>query len=275
MTMEITSAKNPRLREVAELAQKASARKKRQAYPVEGIKMFREIPKEDLLEVWFSDRFASEHPETLSDLPSDLPSFRVCDPLFGKISDTTTPQGILAVVRQREHSLREMISEADHTPLLILLENLQDPGNLGTILRSSEGAGVTGVILSADSVDLYSPKVIRSTMGAIFRLPILVSSDLKQTVQELEEAGIALYAAHLDALSRPYDQVDWTLPSAFLIGNESKGLSEEMTKCAREKIHIPMQGQVESLNAAVAASLIAFEAARNRRTAANVTRCNN
>ena len=265
MNIEITSMKNPRIKEITELVSKASARKKWQLYPVEGIKMFVEIPKEDLCEVWMSERFAKEHPEIVKEIPSGVSSFLVSDPVFAKISDTQTPQGILAVVRQKVYTTADMIAKDRGTPLLILLENLQDPGNLGTILRSSEGAGVTGVILSADSVDPYNPKVIRSTMGAIFRVPHLISEDLQKTAEELKAAGVRIYAAHLDAGSKSYDTVDWNEPSAILIGNESKGLTEAMTAAADEKVHIPMLGKVESLNAAVAASLIAFEAARVRR----------
>ena len=121
------------------------------------------------------------------------------------------------------------------------------------------------MILSYESVDRYNPKVIRSTMGAIFRLPVLVTEDLKETIAQLKQAGIRVYAAHLDSESLPYDQADWSKASAVLIGNESKGLSAAVTACADEKVHIPMLGRVESLNAAVAASLIAFEAARVRR----------
>lgn len=232
--------------------------------------MFREIPAEDLLEVWVSDSFAGAHPELVSSVPKKAPVYQVPDALFAKISDTETPQGVLAVVRQKTDSLEELLSARNSSDpaeaeLFLLLENLQDPGNLGTILRSSEGAGVTAVILSADSVDRYNPKVIRSTMGAIFRLPVLVTEDLQETIAVLKRSKIRVYAAHLDSESLPYDRADWSGPSAVLIGNESKGLSDAVTACADEKVHIPMLGQVESLNAAVAASLIAFEAARVRR----------
>ena len=271
MISTITSAKNPKVREVTEILSKSSARKKKNCFAVEGIKMFREIPEEDLLEVWVCDRFAGKHPKMISSLPAALPTYQVPDALFEKISDTTTPQGILALVRQKSCSLGELLSEGKFSsgpkeaPLFLLLENLQDPGNLGTILRSGEGAGVTAVILSSDSVDCTNPKVIRSTMGAIFRVPVLVTENLQETIALLKQSGIRVYAAHLDSESLPYDRADWSGPSAVLIGNESKGLSAAVTACADEKVHIPMLGQVESLNAAVAASLIAFEAARVRR----------
>ena len=149
-------------------------------------------------------------------------------------------------------------------PHVIVLDNLQDPGNLGTILRTAEGAGVSGVLLSRESVDLYNPKVIRSTMGSIYRMPFFYSQDLREDLKKWKSRGICLYAAHLKG-SRPYDEADYRQPAAFLIGNESQGLTEETADLADCRIRIPMEGQVESLNAAVASAVLMYEARRQRR----------
>ena len=149
-------------------------------------------------------------------------------------------------------------------PLLLILENIQDPGNLGTMLRSSEGAGVTGVILSKGSADVYNPKVIRSTMGSIFRMPFMYVDNLPAFVEKLSERGIKTYAAHLKG-KRNYDKFDYTKPTAFLIGNEGNGLSKETADAASEYVLIPMKGQVESMNAATSAAILTFEASRQRR----------
>jgi TrmH family RNA methyltransferase len=146
---------------------------------------------------------------------------------------------------------------------LVLLENLQDPGNLGTILRTGEGAGITGVIMSGGTVDIYNPKVIRATMGSIFRVPFIYVERLTDVFGQLGEKGIRIYAAHLDGKNY-YDSFSFAGGTAFLIGNEGNGLERETADRADAYLKIPMEGRVESLNAAVAASLLMYEAHRQR-----------
>ncbi len=187
----------------------------------------------------------------------------VADDIFKKMTDTQTPQGILAVVKQKKYSLTNILKE-NKKQLLLILEDIQDPGNLGTMFRSGEGAGVTCVILSRNSADVYNPKVVRSTMGAIFRVPFVYVDDLPDIVSKLEKKGIHSYAAHLKG-TKNYDEMDYTASSAFLIGNEGNGLSKEAADAAQDYILIPMLGQVESMNAATSAAILTFEAARQRR----------
>ena len=149
-------------------------------------------------------------------------------------------------------------------PHVIVLDNLQDPGNLGTIFRTAEAAGATGILLSSDSVDVYNPKVIRSTMGAVFRMPFFYVKDLPAAVKSLSSQGIRTYAAHLNG-KNVYDEEDYTEGCAFLIGNEGNGLTAETAKLADTYIRIPMGGQLESLNAAMAAGILMYEASRQRR----------
>ena len=141
---------------------------------------------------------------------------------------------------------------------------LQDPGNMGTIVRTAEGAGVTGVIMSRDCVDIYNPKTIRSTMGSIYRMPFYYAEDILKAIRKIKDAGIKVYAAHLDG-EKSYDEEDYAFSCAFLIGNEGNGLREETSKMADHYIIIPMSGEVESLNAAIAASVLMFEVKRQRR----------
>lgn len=148
--------------------------------------------------------------------------------------------------------------------LFILLENLQDPGNLGTIFRTGEGAGVDGIIMSRQTADIYNPKTIRSTMGSIYRVPFLYTDDICGAIHTLQKHGVNVYAAHLQA-DKYYDEYDYRGSSAFLIGNEGNGLSEETAGCADAYLKIPMKGSVESLNAAVASSILLYEAYRQRR----------
>ena len=258
----ITSTKNQQIRTVIELKKKAKARNESGLFAVEGIRMAAELPKERIEQVYVSESFL-KHPEHSSVL-GRLPSFEiVSDSVFSTMSDTKTPQGILALVKKREYTLEEMLA-GGQTPFLMLLENLQDPGNLGTIVRAGEGAGITGVIMSRDTVDIYNPKVIRSTMGSLFRIPFLYAENLGETVRFLKKNHVKILAAHLEG-AVVYDEEDCTGALGFLIGNEGNGLCEEIGALADARIKIPMAGQVESLNAAVAASVLMFETARQRR----------
>lgn len=146
----------------------------------------------------------------------------------------------------------------------MVLDNLQDPGNLGTIVRTAEGAGVDAVFLSKESVDIYNPKTIRSTMGSIYRMPVVYVEDLLELLNTFRKKGIKSYAAHLEG-KNSYDKEDYKGGTAILIGNEGNGLRDEVADSADVWVQIPMQGKVESLNAAIAASILMFEVYRQRR----------
>ena len=274
----ITSVSNNRIKEMVLWSARAKERRKADVYLVEGRKMFLEAPEEELQQIFVAEalweRLELEH-EVGSDpdiqlknriLKSDgddrISVFLVTDEVFRKISDTQTPQGILCVLRQKHYTLEELLTREN--PLLVLLEDLQDPGNLGTILRTGEGAGITGVIMSKNTVDLYNPKTIRATMGSIYRVPFLYVEDLKPVLTELKNKGIQSYAAHLRG-TKYYDALDFTEGTAFLIGNEGNGLRTETADLADQYLKIPMEGQVESLNAAIATSILMYEANRQRR----------
>ena len=184
------------------------------------------------------------------------------DKVFSHVSDTKTPQGILCLVRQKRTEFADMLK--CETPFLMVLDNLQDPGNLGTIVRTAEGAGVTGIIMSRDTVDIYNPKTIRSTMGSIYRMPFLYEEDIPALVDRLREKGVKTYAAHLDGKNY-YDEENYSTGCAFLIGNEGNGLRREVSDKAEVWVKIPMHGEVESLNAAIASSILMYEANRQRR----------
>lgn len=256
----ITSTSNQQIKKLSLLMKKAKERKEQGLFVVEGVKMFGEAPREWLAGVYVSEQFVSneEHHKLLSDVPYEI----VADSVFRAVSDTQTPQGILAVVRMPKYTMDDML-RGDQTHLLIL-ESVQDPGNLGTMVRTGEGAGITGVVMNRTTVDLFNPKTIRSTMGSIYRVPFVVADDLEQTLQMLKKRGVRLYAAHLKG-QKQYDAFDYTGATGFLIGNEGNGLSDEIANAADSYIRIPMEGQVESLNAAISASLLMYECNRQRR----------
>ena len=226
--------------------------------------MIQEVPKDRLEKLYVSEGFYQKY---RAELEAEGFTERtgielVSDHVFAAMSDTKTPQGVLGIVRRAEYTAETLMGQA--APFLMVLDNLQDPGNLGTIFRTAEAAGVTGIVMSRDCVDIYNPKVIRSTMGSVYRMPFVYVEHLPETLEVLAEAGIHSYAAHLKG-KNSYDQEDYTRGTAFLIGNEGNGLRDEVADVAECYIKIPMCGEVESLNAAVASSVLMFEAARQRR----------
>ena len=257
MTEMISSSTNPKIKNIVRLKKSAKARKEQESFLVEGPRMFFEVPADRLKEVYVTEDFEKKYREKLSGYSYEVVSESVCR----HISDTKTPQGVLAVVRQDTMTLDHMLA-LEEKPLFLLLESLQDPGNLGTIFRTAEGAGVTGIIMNRDTVDPYNPKVIRSTMGTVFRVPFVIVEDLRDAIGRLQDRGICIFAAHL--AGRLFYDENYTGGSGFLIGNEGKGLTEEVSSMADAKIRIPMKGEVESLNAAVAATVLVYEAQRQR-----------
>jgi TrmH family RNA methyltransferase len=254
----ITSTSNNKVKRLVALKSKSKARREEGVFIVEGDKMFQEAPKNWVKEVYVSESY----------LNKNKCSFQyevLTDEVFKKVSDTQTPQGILSVLSMPHYNLNDYLRDNGKSKgLFVLLEDLQDPGNLGTIFRTGEGAGVSGIIMTKNTADIFNPKVIRSTMGSIYRVPFFTVDSLEDTINLLKENNISVYAAHLDN-SVNYDEANYLNPTAFLIGNEAKGLKRQTADLATAYIKIPMEGRVESLNAAVAASILMYEASRQRR----------
>ena len=262
----ITSYSNKFVKEVIQLNQKAKARNEQDIFVAEGVKMFDEAPVERISKVYLAKRAEAELRCTYGEKLNRLPVESVADDVFDKMCDTKTPQGILCLVRQFHYTIDTILAAVNKNKnlLLIVLEDIQDPGNLGTIFRTCEGAGADGIIMSNRTVDVYNPKTIRSTMGSVYRMPFLYTDDLCETIRTLKEHDIGVYAAHLDG-TKYYDEFDYCRGTAFLVGNEANGLKEQTAGCADDMLKIPMEGNVESLNAAVASSILLYEAYRQRR----------
>ena len=265
----ITSTANAQVKELIRLMKKSRAREEAGVFIVEGPRMAGELTgdpawKERIGRIYLSESYAGKHKEEAHKLGEICRTEILADHVFAHVSDTKTPQGILAVVERRDYRMPDILGAEPAKAHVLVLDNLQDPGNLGTIFRTAEAAGVTGIILSSDCVDIYNPKVVRSTMGAVLRMPFLYVEDLPGAIGELKKEGILVYAAHLSG-ERAYDEEDYTTGCAFLIGNEGNGLRDEVAACADRRILIPMCGRAESLNAAVAAAVLMFEAGRQRR----------
>ena len=218
----ITSSSNAQVKQMIQLNKKARERRKQDVFLVEGLRMFREVPRERLVKTYVSESFLEdpEHQVLLQGIPYEV----VKDSVFAQMSDTLTPQGVLTVVRQYHYTMEELMGEKDH-PLFLVLEDLQDPGNMGTIFRTAEGAGVDGIFMSANCVDIYNPKTIRSTMGSIYRVPFVIAPDLQDVFAWFKKQRVRSYAAHLKGKGW-YDEKSYTDGTAFLIGNEGNGLTD-------------------------------------------------
>ena len=191
----------------------------------------------------------------------DCPILSVPLKLYQKISDTENPQGILAVIKQKTQSLEEL-PIGGSTSLWVILDSLQDPGNVGTIIRAADAAGAAGVLLTPDCADLYAGKTTRATMGSLFHIPV-VRASVEQCLAFCAQRGLALYAAGAEA-AVSYSDVNLTEPCAVIFGNEGAGVCHEFKSHALLNIKIPILGKAESLNVASAAAVILFEAVRQR-----------
>lgn len=254
---------NPKIKNMALLQKKAKERRQQGLFVIEGRKMLEEILRDApdaLAELYVTQDYISfpEHRAALADVRYEI----VTENVMKSMAETIEPQGVLAAVRMPRYDKTQLLKREN--AVWLALEDLRDPGNLGTILRTSEAAGVAGVILSRNSVDIYNPKVIRSTMGAVFRVPHFYAEDFLSELEDLKKGGACLYAAHLEG-TKAYDELSYAGKTVLLIGNEANGLSREAAEKADCLVKIPMEGKTESLNAAVAAALLMYEAYRRRR----------
>lgn len=279
--MRLTSVNNDRVKDITKLIKSAKRRRESRSFVAEGIRLVSEVPPEKLISLYIEETFYEKLDKSQDYDESDFERgfrdrimalikaaeekesfFLVNDAVMNKLSDTETPQGILAVVEMQDMEAENLLTD-DDMPFIIVMDGLQDPGNMGTIIRTAEGAGVTGILISSDSVDPYSPKVVRATMGALFRMKLCISTDLKEDISLLKEKGITVFGTHLSG-KEFYDE-DFRIPSAFLIGNEGKGLKDDVAETADRLLRIPMKGRVESLNAGVSAAVVMYEVLRQRR----------
>lgn len=250
----ITSVNNEKVKNVVKLLTNSKARRLQQAFVVEGERIVREIPTDRILECYVSDKY------DISNLPEKV-NYEVVDSnVFRKMADTQNPQGVLCVVSMPDVEFDMFMSTRESGQIrLLVLEGIQDPGNMGTMIRTAEGAGFDAIIADRNTVDIFNPKVTRSTMGSLFRVPVIYSDDLSATLNALKKSDVALYAAHLNG-KNDYDKEEYSGRLAIMIGNEGNGLSDEITLLADKLVKIPMKGRLESLNAAVAAALMMYEA---------------
>ena len=187
----------------------------------------------------------------------------VSEKLLESISYTKTPQGIVVLAQRPESSERRLAASLNANSLLVVLHQINNPVNVGAILRTAEAAGATGVITTTNTSDPFSPKSLRGAMGSAFRLPIWSGVSFDEVIEWCRTRGIASICADAEA-STAYTEIDWTRLSALILGPESAGFTEQELESAEQRVRIPMQGAAESLNVSVAAGILLFEAARQR-----------
>jgi TrmH family RNA methyltransferase len=256
----LTSLQNPLVKQIRKL-HSAKERHKQQLFLLEGTHLLEEACAVNypLVTVCCTQEWQANHPILWQEAMARCERVEIVSgDVLSAIATTVQPDGVIATAK-RDYSLKQV----PFTGLVLVLETLQDPGNLGTIIRTATAAGASGLWLSADSVDLDNPKVLRASAGQWFRLAMTVSSDLKTTVQTAKNAGMKVIATSPNA-TFTYWQVDWSQPSLVLLGNEGAGLSPDLTSLADLQIKIPTNPEVESLNVAIAAALILYEAKRQK-----------
>jgi len=184
--------------------------------------------------------------------------------VFASISDTKAPQGLVALALRPDTNTSALLEKAVETPLLIIMHRINNSSNAGAILRTAEAAGAGGAILTEGTADIFSPKALRGAMGSSFRLPLWANASFQEVLAWCKHNGISTICADLRAASA-HNEIDWTRPSALIVGAEATGLSIEEIALADKTLRIPMRPPVESLNVAVATAIVLYEAARQRK----------
>lgn len=257
----ITSESNTQVKEAVKLQKSAKERKRQKLFVAEGQKLVKEAALYGKLQkVYIAESAWKKGIEEPSLLECGYEV--IADRVFASMSGTVTPQGVLGLVQMPSYGLGTILGNPKKS--ILLLDNLRDPGNLGTIMRTAEGAGMSGIILSRESVDLFNPKVVRSTMGAIFRMPFYYAEDLAETIETLKQNRIPVYGTMMQG-SIVYDVPDYKKGAGIVIGNEASGISETVAAHLTQTICIPMEGNLESLNAAISAAILMYEIARQKR----------
>ncbi|MDD6043477.1 MAG: RNA methyltransferase [Eubacteriaceae bacterium] len=261
---EIISKDNRIFKDAMKLSQK-KYRDREGLYLVEGENLVEEALNYGLAETIFisSSRLDYYRDKGLMAEKWEKLAFAVEPKLFDKLAQTETSQGILAVVRKREYGIDNLISDDCGKNNYVVLDRLQDPGNIGTIIRTAEGAGYSGVITLKGTADVFSPKTIRAAAGSVFRNPIIHVEDNRELRKLCDRLGLKLVVTSFDTDKFYFDE-DLSENVALVIGNEGNGVSGELMNMADVKIKIPMQGRLESLNASIAAGILMYEAQRKK-----------
>ena len=265
LILEISSPENALIKHIKQLSRR-KYRDKHEEYMIEGVRiLFDALENEQTIKyaVFTDTLYHTAGGEKLLTqlMEQDIKLYRIPDKLYGEIAETESPQGIMAILPRTQINIEEL--QKKENGFYVLLDRIQDPGNLGTIIRTADGAGVDAILLTAGCVDLYNPKTIRATMGSIFHLPILLIEDSQEAIDFLKNNQIKILTTSLDAVSYHYE-IDCRQSVAIVVGNEANGVSSTWMDAADALVKIPLQGKAESLNVSVAAAIVLYEALRQR-----------
>lgn len=267
MFIDITSKTNKIYRHIKGLNSKKN-REKHNEFIIEGIKLVKEAIESSVqisllvvCESFAQSDEGKQHLQSLKNYQTKI--YRVTDKLFQEITQTKTPQGILAIAPIQHFSLQKLIADQQENPFYIYCDEIQDPGNMGTIIRTADAANADGIILSKGCVDIHNPKTVRSTMGSLFHLPVVKVEDPIATLDYLQENGLLILGGHLKASKYCYE-INMKQGIVIVIGNEANGISKDLVSKLDYLVKIPMPGQAESLNAAIAAGILMYELVRQR-----------
>jgi len=262
--INISSAENPLVKEVKSLSTK-KGREKTGKFFVEGLKFVKEALEypSDICYIMVSEKFFSSYFDSIINTAEErgIKIYKLIDSLFEKLTDTETPQGILCVLKKLKFDMQEILKKQNK--FFILVDNVQDPGNFGTIIRTADAFGVDLILATKGTVDVYNPKVVRSTMGSIFRVPVIYEEDMVSCIKRLKGEGFKIMSASLDGRSI-LDRVDLDGNIAVILGNESRGVRKEFLGESDELVKIPMVGKAESLNVSIASGIIMYEVMKYR-----------
>ena len=259
--MELTGLQNPVVKAAAELKQK-KYRTQNGLYLAEGLRTAEEAVAYKAVETLFY--VATDDDRTMRLLEDaamqNIKLVCVNENVMKKIADTETPQGIIAVCKMRQPKLETLLAGGK---MLLVLDRVGDPGNIGTMLRTADAAGIGGLVLLKGCADIYAPKTVRSSMGSLFPIPVLSGVSEQEFVSAAKKAGYDLLVTCLDGADNLY-KADLSGRIAFVMGNEAGGVSETLLEKADKRVYIPMAGRAESLNVAMAAGIVMFEALRRK-----------
>ena len=264
--LEITSAQNPKLKEVAALMEKSRERRRQSLFVVEGMREIAACVRNgfDVKSIFFNSSIVQ--PQQLEDLlprSCDATLFSLAPAAYSKIAYRESTEGVVAVVQEKRLALQDVkFGRKWAKPLVLVVESVEKPGNLGALLRTADACGVDAVLVCDPLTDLYNPNLIRSSIGAIFTVPVATATS-EETIKCLKDQGIKIYTAQLQDSEWYYD-TDMRGGTALVMGTEATGLTTAWRKAADAHIKIPMLGKLDSLNVSVSAAILMFEAVRQR-----------
>ncbi len=256
--MIISSKENNIVKKILKLNKSSKFRKEEKVFIAEGLRLVEDAVLNNCCIDFFvfSQTATDKYKNFFDNICSKFSNIYVFpDNLFSYISETKSPQGVLACIKILDKNI--LFDKIGNGGKYLALENIQDPGNLGTVFRTAEALGISAIILTSDCCDVYSPKVVRSTMGAIFRMPFYIVNTISDFL--LKNKNLFSYAAVVNDNAQKISKVRFENPSVCIIGNEGNGLKKETIDLCDNKITIPMKGRAESLNVSVAAGIIMWE----------------